>query len=324
MGNYSKDVTSKRLAAALFISLSAITYLFSQIGKLEAADNHGYVESRDIPESASEPVVAEKSLIRQPVPLKEEGLTVIQKQSRAYRQDGLEAQRLGNLDTAMASYQKAIELDPGYAVAYNDLGVVYEAKGLPARAEESYLKSVQIDPNYLSAYSNLALFYENKRDLNKAVSYWNKRVELGFPGDPWTEKAKKRLEDLAEVIPELKQKVVEEQILDLSKKVEQEKQNRKLEESREAKRLLESAAKLEKKSHYQQALAEAEKAVALDPQNKEALAMIEGIKAKLRKEEQAATVEEMRLHFQTAVAYYQQDNPQAAKQELDKLKELAK
>ncbi|TRZ96448.1 tetratricopeptide repeat protein [bacterium] len=324
MLNYPKDITSKRLAAALFISLSAITYLFSQIDKLEAADNHGYIESRDIPEVGSESVVAEKGLIRQPVSLKEEGLTAMQKQARIYRQDGLESQRLGNLDSAMASYQKAIESDPGYAVAYNDLGVVYEAKGLLDRAEESYLKSVQIDPDYLSAYSNLALFYENKRDLNKAAYYWNKRVELGFLGDPWTEKAKKRLEDLAEVIPELKQKVVEEQILDLSKKVEQEKQNRKLEEAKEAKRLLESAAKLEKKSRYQQALAEVDKALALAPQNKEALAMMEGIKVKLRKQEQAAAVEEMRLHFQTAVAYYQQDNPQAAKQELDKLKELAK
>jgi len=323
MWNYPKDMFSKRLAAVVLISLSAIT-LFIQIDKLEAADNYGYIESRDIPEVNKEPVIAEKVLIRQPVPLKEEGLTGMQKQARTYRQEGLESQRLGNLDNAMASYRKAIESDPGYAVVYNDLGVVYEAKGLLDRAEEAYSKSIQIDPDYLSAYSNLALFYENRRDLNKAAYYWNKRVELGFSGDPWTEKAKKRLEDLAEVIPELKQKIVEEQIVDLSRKVEQEKQNRKLKEAKEAKRLLESAAKLEKKTNYPQALEEVNKALSLDPQNKEALAMSEGIQVKLRKQQQAAAVEEMRLHFKTAVAYYQQDNPQAAKQELDKLKELAK
>lgn len=124
----------------------------------------------------------------------------LQEQARQYRQAGLENQRMGNLPAAMSLYQKAIAIDPGYAVAYNDLGVVYEAANFPERAEESYLKSIKIDPDYSSAYTNLALFYENQRDLEKAAYYWAKRSALGSPDDPWAQKAASRLKDIRLVL----------------------------------------------------------------------------------------------------------------------------
>ncbi len=117
-------------------------------------------------------------------------------QARQYRQAGLEKQRVGNLAEAMSLYQKAITIDPGYAVAYNDLGVIYEAMGFPERAEESYLKSLKIDPAYPSVYTNLAFFYENQRDLDKAAFYWGKRAQIGSADDPWTQKAASRVKDI--------------------------------------------------------------------------------------------------------------------------------
>lgn len=130
----------------------------------------------------------------------EENLTALQKQARMYRRQGLEMQDVGNLYTAMTLYQKARELDPAYAVVYNDLGIIYEAKGLIDLAEENYLKSIEIDPMYLSTYSNLALLYENKRDLEKAAFYWEKRAQLGSLNDPWKEKARQRLADIRLVL----------------------------------------------------------------------------------------------------------------------------
>ncbi|MDD5097631.1 MAG: tetratricopeptide repeat protein, partial [Candidatus Omnitrophica bacterium] len=107
----------------------------------------------------------------------------LQEQARKYREAGLEYQSTGNLPEAMSLYQKAIAIDPTYPDPYNDLGVVYEAAGFNDRAEESYLKALKIDPNYLSAYSNLAFFYENKRDLEKAAFFWQKRADLGLVYD---------------------------------------------------------------------------------------------------------------------------------------------
>ncbi|MBU1727083.1 MAG: tetratricopeptide repeat protein [Candidatus Omnitrophica bacterium] len=129
-------------------------------------------------------------------PAEEEQITELQKMARDYRAQGYEAQKLGNLDLAMSYYQKAIEYDSAYAPAYNDLGVIYESKGFDDRAEQSYLQALRIDPDFMSAYSNLAMFYENKRDLDKAAACWKRRVELGDPEDPWTIKARKRLEDI--------------------------------------------------------------------------------------------------------------------------------
>lgn len=129
-------------------------------------------------------------------PTVEKDLTELQSQARTYRQAGLEKQSIGNLSEAVSLYQKAIAVDPNYAVVYNDLGVVYEAMGSLDRALESYLKSSKIDPNYAGVYTNLALFYENQRDLEKAAFYWNKRAQVGSNDDPWTQKAALRLKDV--------------------------------------------------------------------------------------------------------------------------------
>ncbi len=320
--DYSNNKPSKSLAAILLLPFIFIAIVSMWSGILEAADSQSSLGMSQAPEAGKTGITAEDSA-RGYSPGEGE-MGKLQKQARMYRLDGLELQRLGNLDGAMILYQKAIELDPAYAVAYNDLGVIYEAKGWMDRAEDAYLRTLRIDPNCLSAYSNLAMFYENKRELNKAAELWLKRVELGKPQDPWTEKARKRLDDLTEVIPELKQRVVEEQVADLANKVKQDKQNRKLEDAKKVQGYLDAARKLEKKSDYRQAMDEVKQALSLDHQNKEALSLSDEIKAKLKEQEQAAIVKDMQLRFQTAVSLYQQNNPQAARQELDKLKELAK
>ena len=128
--------------------------------------------------------------------VKEPELTELQQQARLYRIEGVKFQDTGDVGSALKLYQKAVELDPAYAVVYNDLGIIYEAQMLPDRAEESYLQALRIDPSLLGAYANLALLYESQRQLEKAAYYWKQRVELGNPDDPWTLKAQQRLEDI--------------------------------------------------------------------------------------------------------------------------------
>ncbi len=162
------------------------------------------------------PAKREKRKKRSP---KEEDLTSLQEQARIYRYQGLEAQNRGDLETAFTNYQKAVELDPSFEVAYNDLGVLYEASGAIERAEESYLKAIIIDPYYLSAYTNLALLYENKRDLKNAALYWKKRAQLGGPDDTWTIKAKARYGDICLSLGEARVDTKEQEVMDLVKDV---------------------------------------------------------------------------------------------------------
>jgi tetratricopeptide (TPR) repeat protein len=153
-----------------------------------------------------------------------EELTGLQQQARAYRAQGYELQKVGNLDDALVLYQKAAEVDPLYAMAFNDLGVVYEAKGLTDEAERYYLKAIKIDPYYLSSYTNLALLYENKRDLMKAAHYWEARARLGAPQDPWTKKARRRLNDVLLVLSETPVKdAKEKEVIGLLKDIKRKK-----------------------------------------------------------------------------------------------------
>ncbi len=112
------------------------------------------------------------------------------------RNAGLEMQRKGDFDSAVKYYQQALMQDPKYATVHNDLGILYEQKGLENKAKMEYLTTLKIDPQYIKAHSNLALLYEKLGDYKKAYYHWKQRVHLGRENDPWTLKAKKRMQML--------------------------------------------------------------------------------------------------------------------------------
>jgi Tfp pilus assembly protein PilF len=116
------------------------------------------------------------------------------KSSIELRNAGLEMQRSGDLDSAIKYYQQALLSDPNFATVHNDLGILYEQKGLDEKAKMEYLAALKTDPQYIKAHSNLALLYEKSGDNDKAYYHWKQRAQLGDPNDPWTEKAKQRME----------------------------------------------------------------------------------------------------------------------------------
>ena len=120
----------------------------------------------------------------------------LDKEAVSYREKGYEAQENGNIDSAISWYQKAVNLDPDYAVPHNDLGILFEAKGWLERAEAEYQLAVAIDPCYEKAHTNLALLYERKGELEKAAYHWMRRYRLGDASSPWREEARQRLEKL--------------------------------------------------------------------------------------------------------------------------------
>ncbi len=162
------------------------------VSEQAAAQNSGYLDYKNPAETAAllNPEEAHNKSSR------DASFSDKQELAREYRAKGLQQQRIGDANTALSYYQKAVELDPAYAVAYNDIGIIYESKGKTDEAEASYLKALDVDPYYLSAHTNLALLYEGGRLLRKAALHWQKRAELGPPNDPWTQKARARYEDI--------------------------------------------------------------------------------------------------------------------------------
>jgi tetratricopeptide (TPR) repeat protein len=56
---------------------------------------------------------------------------------------------------AIAAYQKAIQLDPGYYAGYHGLGVFYYYHGDYSKAAEQFQKSVECAPGLFDEYTNL-------------------------------------------------------------------------------------------------------------------------------------------------------------------------
>lgn len=69
------------------------------------------------------------------------------------------------------------------AVAHHNLGVIHAGRHEFKKAEELFLKAVEIDPGYAIAYYNLAVVYKNLGDPIKAVQYRDKAKELGYSRD---------------------------------------------------------------------------------------------------------------------------------------------
>lgn len=253
-----------------------------------------------------------------------QGLSLeFQKQAKDYRARGLELQQSGDLNSAMSFYRKAVELDPLYAQAYNDIGVLYEAGADMDKAEESYLRAIKADKNYLGAYSNLALLYEEKRDLEKASFYWRKRAELGLEDDLWTKKAKNRLKELAEVMPLLKEDELELQALELISEVKEQKKIKKSKDLQEAEKHLVLAKRFYAQAGYQDAVGETALCLSFDPRNEEALVLMDKATSKLRAAQKQESIERMRAYFDSGIMHYQMNNLSAAKQEFDKIEEFA-
>jgi Flp pilus assembly protein TadD len=69
---------------------------------------------------------------------------------------------------AIYRWEKAAELDPTYAPAFNDLAIGYEHEGQLAKARKAYEKALELSPNDQQIRQNYELFKEiNDRTSQK-------------------------------------------------------------------------------------------------------------------------------------------------------------
>ena len=73
---------------------------------------------------------------------------------------GVEVARRGLWREAMYRWQRAIDLDPTYAPAWNNLGIAFEQGGQFDEAREAYETALDLDPNNLMIELNYDLFLE--------------------------------------------------------------------------------------------------------------------------------------------------------------------
>jgi Flp pilus assembly protein TadD len=57
-------------------------------------------------------------------------------------------------------FEKAVEVDPTYPAAWNNLGIAYEEQGRFDEANKAYTKALELDPNNTLIRQNYDLFKE--------------------------------------------------------------------------------------------------------------------------------------------------------------------
>ena len=61
----------------------------------------------------------------------------------------------GKLAEAVASYRRALELNPDFAEAHNNLGTTLKDQGKLAEAVASYRRALELNPDFAEVHNNL-------------------------------------------------------------------------------------------------------------------------------------------------------------------------
>ena len=103
--------------------------------------------------------------------------------SHAFNNYGLLLYDQGRLDEAEEMLQNALEIDPEYIHAHNNLGLVLMAKAekLLEKADDHFRIATDIDPEYLDAWNNYGLLYRSLGKPKKAKECFCKA--LGIEND---------------------------------------------------------------------------------------------------------------------------------------------
>ena len=92
----------------------------------------------------------------------------VRSDAKAQVEFGINVAQRGLWREAIYRWQKATELDPTYAAAYNDLAIAYEHEGQLDKARKAYEKALELDPNNTQVRQNYELFKEiNDRTTQK-------------------------------------------------------------------------------------------------------------------------------------------------------------
>ena len=73
---------------------------------------------------------------------------------------GINVAQRGLWREAIYRWEKAVQLDPTYAAAHNDLAVAYEHEGQLDKARQAYERALELDPNNAQIRQNYELFKE--------------------------------------------------------------------------------------------------------------------------------------------------------------------
>jgi tetratricopeptide (TPR) repeat protein len=107
---------------------------------------------------------------------------------------------MGDYPRAEEEFKYAIYLDPQFARAYSDLGLLYFEKGNFDASIEQWEKILEIEPNFWEKYlilTNLGMVYDKKGMPDKALEYFVHALQLVPEDSPIIEEIEKEIDNIS-------------------------------------------------------------------------------------------------------------------------------
>jgi tetratricopeptide (TPR) repeat protein len=111
----------------------------------------------------------------------------------AWNNLGLLLHRMGRYDEASEAYVAALGQDPQCCEAAYNLGSLHEDRGAIDEAIGDYRKALELSPDYADAHFNLAGALARHGRDGEAIKHWQRYLELDS-GSPWARIARAHLE----------------------------------------------------------------------------------------------------------------------------------
>ncbi len=96
----------------------------------------------------------------------------------AYSNLGVALMQKGQVDEAIAHYQKALEIKADYADAHSNLCTAFLQKGQVDEAIAHCQKALEIKPDYADAHGNLGNAFLQKGQVDEAIAHYQKALEI--------------------------------------------------------------------------------------------------------------------------------------------------
>ena len=98
--------------------------------------------------------------------------------AEAHNSLGIVLQSQGRFDEAIASYERALQIKPDLVEAHNNLGAALRHQGRLDEAIASFGKALKIDPRFAESYNNLGTALKDQGRLTEAVSSFGKALQI--------------------------------------------------------------------------------------------------------------------------------------------------
>jgi|GEM_PF-6488760 len=96
----------------------------------------------------------------------------------AYNNRGAALKRVGREERAIADYDRALALRPGYAPAHYNRGLARQDRGQNERALADYSAAIRYDPRHAHAYHNRGIAHDALGKTDRALADLNRAIEI--------------------------------------------------------------------------------------------------------------------------------------------------